>query len=174
VNGALKFYSLNMIASPPRTIKHSGLTRTKTTFGFLLVFVVSASYLFAGDAVVIGYNADGVWTAVTYHCSSSPKGGRDYRDKVQAREAARRDLRRRGGGQMVRSRILDQSDHTGYVAVARGETDTGADLTVVGRGESQQKADEAALTQLSRGKANSKQKIVYRYFSYGTDDHLNR
>ena len=123
----------------------------------------------AGDAVVIGYNADGVWTAVTYYGSSTPKGGNDYKDKTHARDAAVRDLKRRGGGEMVRSNVLDESDQTGYVAVARGQTNSGADLTVVGRGESQADADAHALAQLNRSDAKSKQKIVYRYFSYGAD-----
>ena len=133
----------------------------------LLVWILPPQ-LFAGDAVVVGYNADGLWTAVTYFASSTPKGGRDYKDKAQAREHALRDLKRRGGPGMVRSTVLSDSDATGYVAVARG-TNGDADVNVVGRGKTQPEADSAALSQLKEAGADSKQKIVYRYFSYGAD-----
>jgi len=42
----------------------------------------------AGDAVAIGYNADGIWTDVTYFRSATPKRGKDYRTADQAREFA--------------------------------------------------------------------------------------
>ena len=73
---------------------------------FLFMVVLSTTSAFAGDAVVIGYNADGVWTAVTYYCSSTRKGGNDYKDKLKAREEALRDLKRRAGEQMVGSSVL--------------------------------------------------------------------
>ena len=142
------------------------MNRTPIT---LCGLVLSASCAFAGDAVVSGYNAGGVWTAITYFCSSTPKGGADYKDMNGAREAALRDLKRRAGEQMVRSSVLSESDRTGYVAVARGKKDNDSDVNVVGRGESQHQADQAALAQLNRAGASVKQKIVYRYFSYGGD-----
>jgi hypothetical protein len=43
--------------------------RLTTFFCMLTVAATSAS---AGDAVAIGYNADGVWTAVMYYCSGTP------------------------------------------------------------------------------------------------------
>jgi hypothetical protein len=132
------------------------------------LFLILTRLALAGDAVVIGHNADGVWTAVTYYCSSTPKGGRDYKDQAGAREVALRDLKRRGGEQMIRSSVLSESDSTGYVAVARGSNGSG-DVTVVGRGKSQPEADEKAMAQLARDGATAKQKIVYRYFSYGAD-----
>jgi hypothetical protein len=134
---------------------------------FLLLCLLLPRSLFSGDAVVVGYNADGVWTAVTYYCSSTPKGGKDYKDKIRAHEAALRDLKRRSGLSMVRSEVLSESDLTGYVAVARGKTEAETDVTAVGRGESQAIADRDALTQLNQGGAKGAQKIVYRYFSYG-------
>jgi hypothetical protein len=124
--------------------------------------------LFAGDAVVVGYNADGVWTTWTYYCSSTAKGGRDYKDAAQAREIALRDLRRRNGKQ-ARTEVLAESDSTGYVACARAKTRTGKDVMVVGRGKSQAEADEDALDKLQRGDGTAEQKIVYRYHSYGAD-----
>jgi hypothetical protein len=141
----------------------------KIFLGFLSLLLFFQSPAFAGDAVVIGYNADGIWTAVTYYCSATPKGGRDYKIKLQAREAARRDLRRRAPEQMVRSSVLAESDLTGYVAVARGQTESGIDVTDVGYGHSQKEADDKALAQLNKAGATAKQKIVYRYFSYGAD-----
>jgi hypothetical protein len=110
-----------------------------------------------------------VWTAVTYYCSSTPKGGRDYKNKLQARGEALGDLKRRASAQMVRSSVLAESDLTSYVAVARGKTEGGIDVTVAGYGQSQKEADEKALAQLNRAGATAKQKIVYRYFSYGAD-----
>ena len=128
---------------------------------------------FAGDAVVIGYDKDGIWTAVTYYFSSTPKGGLDYKDKLQAREEALRDLRRRGSEQTVRSSVLAESDLTRYVTVARGKTEHDVDVTVVGDGKSESEADEKAWAQLKHDGATAQQKIVYRYFSYGADSQPN-
>jgi hypothetical protein len=144
------------------------------SIALLTLFAVFASPAFAGDAVVIGYNADGIWTAVTYYCSSTPKGGSDYKEKLQAREEALRDLKRRGGGQMVKSNVLAESDLTGYAAVARGKTERNVDVTMVGYGQSQSEADEKALAQLKRGGATANQQIIYRYFTYGADSGTSR
>ncbi len=133
------------------------------------ILCLSCASAQAGDAVVIGYNADGVWTAVTYYCSSSPKGGRDYKNAAQAREEAMRDLRKRAGNELVRSSVVAESDSTGYFAVARGKTALGKDETVVGFGKSQSDADKKALADLNRAGATTKQKIFYRYFSHGDD-----
>lgn len=141
----------------------------KRISALLFLLGVLPARLFAGDAVVIGYNADGVWTSVTYYCSSTPEGGSDYKNRTEAREEAVRDLKRRGGGQMARIEVLAMSDLTGYVAVARGQSDHGRDVTVVGRGKSQAEADEKALSKLKRGSATVSQKIVYRYFSFGSN-----
>jgi hypothetical protein len=58
---------------------------------------------------------------------------------------------------------------TGFVAVARGENKSGNDVTTVGHGKTQVKAETKALSELNRNNATTKQKIVYRYFSYGSD-----
>jgi hypothetical protein len=123
----------------------------------------------AGDAVAIGYNKDGVWTSVTYYSSGAPKGGRDYKTEAEAREEALRDLRRRGDHQNAREEILSSSDSTGFVAVARGANAPGKDVNVVGRGKSQAEADENAMAELKKAGAEKNQKIVYRYFSHGSD-----
>jgi len=130
---------------------------------------MGALSLHAGDAVAVGYNSEGVWTMVTYYGSSTPKGGKDYKDSTQAREAALRDLRRRGGHEMAKASVIAESDLTGFVAVARGETQSGKDITVVGRGKSQEEAEKKALAGLNAEGATAKQKIVYRYFSHGAD-----
>src|SRR5438270_6902520 len=136
----------------------------------LLLLVVSVASTFAGDAVVIGYNAAGMWTAVTYSRSSTPNGGGHYKDQAQAREQAFVDLKRRGAGMgMVTGKVLAKSDLTGFAAVARGKTGDNSDVTVVGYGSSQQEADSKAVAQLNSADAHSHQKIVYRYFSYGAD-----
>jgi hypothetical protein len=128
-----------------------------------------ASRLVAGDAVAVGYNSEGVWTAVTYYSSSTPKGGKDYKTEKEAQELALRDLRKRSEHKIATTSILSSSDSTGFVAVARGQTKSGKDLNVVGRGETQNQADKEALAQLSAADAGAKQKIVYRYFSHGAD-----
>jgi hypothetical protein len=124
--------------------------------------------LVAGDAVAIGYNADGVWTSVTYYSSGKPKGGSDYKTESEARDEALRDLRKRGGENLARAEILSSSDVTGYVAVARGADKSGKDQNVVGRGKSQREADENAMAELKKAGATKGQKIVYRYFSNGS------
>src|SRR5947208_1112370 len=72
----------------------------------------------AGDAVAIGYNDKGIWTAVMYYLSGTPKGGADYRDAAGAREAALKDLKRRAGEQQATAKIIASSDRTGHFAVA--------------------------------------------------------
>jgi hypothetical protein len=124
----------------------------------------------AGDAVVIGYNYEGVWTAVTYNRSSTPKGGPHYHDAVQACTFALRDLRVRASDDLVRTEIVGKSDRTGYVAVARGKAIAkNKDVTAVGRGTSQAEADKKALALLNANGVTENEQIVYRYFSYGTD-----
>jgi hypothetical protein len=123
--------------------------------------------LIAGDAVAIGYNSEGVWTGVTYFCSSKPKGGKDYKTENGAREEAMRDLRKRSNYAASTVKILSSSDSTGFVAVARGKDKSGKDVNVVGRGKSQAEADKKAFDLLSEAGASTEQKIVYRYFSYG-------
>ena len=123
----------------------------------------------AGDAVAIGLNPAGVWTAVTYYCSPTPKGGEDYKDESQAREAAARDLRRRDGENPARTEILSSSDTTGFVAIVRGKTVSGRGLIVVGRGKSEAEAETKARAGLNRQGATAKQRVLYRYFSHGAE-----
>ena len=139
----------------------------------ILCFVV-AHPTFAGDAVAIGYNEDGVWTAVTYNRSSTPKGGPHYHDALKACEFALRDLRARASEDLVKAEIVGRSDRTGYVAVARGTAisrDTA--VTAVGRGKSQAEADSNALKVLNERDATTEEIIVYRYFSYGDDSNIH-
>ena len=150
------------------------MSLVKYCISVLFLLLLCGTFVFAGDAVVVGYTADGTWTSVTYYRSSAPKGGRDYKPKAQARIAALRDLKRRGGAYTVRTRVLAESDRTGYAAVARGVTGDGKDINAVGYAESQRQADETALAQLNRSGANLKQHIVYRYFSYGDDTAAGR
>ena len=129
--------------------------------------VAPCSWLWAGDAVAIGYNADGVWTAVTYDRSATPKRGKDYRTSAQARDFAIRDVRKRSESNVATTHILSSSDSTGFVAVARGQDKSGRDFHGVGRGKSQAEADKKAFDLLNEADAGAEQKIVYRYFSYG-------
>lgn len=144
------------------------MTSDKQTSALVIALCI-AGHAFAGDAVAIGYNQDGIWTSVTYYSSSTPKGGKDYKTDQEAREAALRDLRRRGDHQNARGEILSSSDSTGFVAVARGANEAGKDVNVVGRGQTQHEADEKAMTELKQRDATKNQKIVYRYFSNGSD-----
>lgn len=106
---------------------------------------------------------------VTYYASGTAKGGRDYKDAAEARKTALRDLRRHDRDNIAKTDVLSDSDATGYVAVARGKTESGKDVTVVGRGKSQAEADKNGLADLNKAGATADQKIVYRYFSYGAD-----
>jgi hypothetical protein len=131
---------------------------------------VVTSRTFAGDAVAIGYNYDGAWSSVTYNRSSTPKGGPHYHDSAQARVFAVRDLWSRATDNLARTEIVGQSDQTGYVAVAQGKAITrNKDVTAVGRGRSQNEADNNALKLLAARDATAEAAIVYRYFSYGSD-----
>jgi len=124
----------------------------------------------AGDAIAIGYKYDGVWTAVTYNRSSTPKGGPHYHDAVQACTFAMRDLHVRASDYLVRAEIIGKSDRTGYVAVAQGKAIAkNTDVTAVGRGTSQAEADKKALALLNANGVTENEQIVYRYFSYGAD-----
>jgi hypothetical protein len=134
------------------------------------LFCLVAHQISAGDAIAIGYNNDGVWTAVTYNRSSTPKGGPHYREAIQACTFALRDLRVRASDDLVRTKIIGQSDRTGYVAIARGRTvNTNLDVTAIGRGKSQTEADQNAFEKLKAADAATNEEIFYRYFSYGAD-----
>jgi hypothetical protein len=140
------------------------------TFIFGSLFCFFARQASAGDAVAIGYKYDGVWTAVTYNRSSTPKGGPHYHDAVQACTFAVRDLHVRANDYLVRAEIIGKSDRTGYVAVARGKAIAkNKDVTAVGRGTSQAEADQKALALLNANGVTENEQIVYRYFSYGAD-----
>jgi hypothetical protein len=130
--------------------------------------LASATLVRAGDAVAIGYNADGVWTAVTYYASGTAKGGADYKDEPGAREAAIRDLKARAGEDLVTTKILASSDRTGHFAYARGKTKAGADAHAVGYGANKEEAEQNAFAELRGSRANGKQKVIYRYFSHGS------
>ena len=135
-----------------------------------LLFCLLAATASAGDAVAIGYNYEGVWTAVTYNRSSTPKGGPNYHNSKKACEFAVRDLWARATEYLVRTEIVGQSDRTGYVAIAQGKAiERNKDVTAVGRGKSQNEADANALKLLSAREATTEPAIVYRYFSYGDD-----
>ena len=131
--------------------------------------VASATLMRAGDAVAIGYNADGVWTAVTYYSSGTPKGGADYKDEVGARDAAIRDLKSRAGEGIVTTKVLAASDRTGHVAYARGKTKSGEDAHAVGYGATKAEAQQKAFAELSGSGAERKQKVIYSYFSHGAE-----
>ncbi len=128
----------------------------------------------AGDAVAMAYNSDGVWTAVTYIRSTTPKGGAHYHESTEAASSARQDLHRRAGTDVFRTKVIGQSDRTCYVTVARGKSSKpNTCVTVIGRGDTQSQADQDALQQLSHAAAAADEKIVYQYFSYGTDSDVS-
>jgi hypothetical protein len=143
--------------------------RLRITLFCSFLLLAPCSWLQAGDAVAVGYNAEGVWTGVTYYASSTPKGTKDYKNENSAREEALRDLRKRSAYAATTVNILSSSDLTGFAAVARGKDKSGKDVNVVGRGESQAEADKNALAKLNEAGAGAKEKIVYRYFSHGSD-----
>jgi len=126
----------------------------------------------AGDAVAVGYNDKGTWTAVMYYCSGTAKGGTDYKDAAGARDAALKDLKKRAGEQQATSKIISSSDKTGYFAVASArasKADNAQDVFAVGYGKSKDAAEKDAFDQLARQKATEKKKVHYQYFSHGED-----
>lgn len=136
----------------------------------LLFLCLLAATAFAGDAVAIGYNYEGAWTAVTYNRSSTPKGSPNYHDSAKACQFAIRDLWARASEYLARTEIVGQSDRTGYVAVAQGKAiERNKDVTAVGRGRTQAEADANALKLLNGREATTEPSIVYRYFSYGSE-----
>lgn len=142
----------------------------KSVLAFLLCVVTLApGYARAGDAVAIGYNADGVWTAVMYYSSGTAKGGSDYKDEAGAREAAVRDLKQRAGEGIVRTSILASSDRTAHVAYARGKTIAGEDKHAVAYGATDDEAKAQAFADLKRNGATKKLEVIYRYFTHGSD-----
>ena len=145
------------------------MTRSAAILLLNSLLLAPCSSLVAGDAVAIGYNADGVWTSVTYYSSGKPKGASDYKTESEARDEALRDLRKRGGDGLARAEILSSSDDTGYVAVARGADKSRKDQNVVGRGKTQREAEQNAMAELNKAGATKGQKIVYHYFSHGAD-----
>jgi hypothetical protein len=152
---------------PSPRLRRGGPVTSLSRLLFTSLLLAPSSLLFGGDAVAVGYNAEGVWTAVTYYSSSTPKGGKDYKTEKEAQESALRDVRKRSEHKTATTSILGSSDSTGFVAVARGQDKSGKDVNVVGRGETQNEADKEAFAQLSAAAAGAKQKIVYRYFSHG-------
>jgi hypothetical protein len=147
------------------------MSAPKTSLIVVCSLCFASLFARAGDAVAIGYNSENVWMMVTYYSSSTPKGGRDYKNEAGAREAATLDVRRRAGEGLAKVDVIAASDLTGFVAVARGENKSGNDVTTVGRGQAQTDAEKKALSDLNRDGATTKQKIVYHYFSYGADSH---
>lgn len=147
------------------------MSRFTRHFLFALLFCLLAPQAVAGDAIAMAYDADGVWTMVTYFRSSTPKNGHHYWTAAQAGAFARRDLHNRAGEDAFRTKIIGQSDTTGYVAVARGSVESAnKGVTTIGRGKSQKEADANALKKLHATKALTEEKIFYRYFSYGSDE----
>ena len=133
-------------------------------------FLLTSLTARAGDAVAVGYNDKGIWTAVMYYASETPKGGSDYKDAAGARDAALKDLKKRAGEQQASSKIIASSDKTGHFAVisARAAKD-GKDIFAVGYGPTKEAAEKDALAPLARQKATEKKKVHYHYFSHGED-----
>src|ERR1700736_2040232 len=112
------------------------MTKSMKCSALCLFFCVCARAI-AGDAVAVGYNSEGIWTAVTYYRSSTPKGAWDFKSEEEARESALADVRKRSEYPVATAKVLDSSETTGFVTVARGQNGSGKDETVVGRGKLQ-------------------------------------
>lgn len=123
----------------------------------------------AGDAVAIGYNSAGVWTAVTYYCSGTVAGGKDYQNEAGARAAALRDLKKRAGQDLARESILSSSDKTAFFAYGRGKTEQGKSVHAVSSGTSTEAAEKEVLRSLASKGARHEVKVVYRYHSFGAN-----
>src|SRR4051812_50131396 len=84
--------------------------KISTTFAILVLTSLIAQ---AGDAVAIGYNDKGVWTAVMYYCSGTRKDGSDYKDAKGAGEAAPNGLKKSGGEAQATPHTIACSAKTG-------------------------------------------------------------
>src|SRR5438270_9234735 len=120
------------------TFKSLGTRFVNVNVAVLLLGSVNAH---GGDAVAVGFNSDGIWTDVTYYCSSTPKGGKDYKTEKEAQELALRDVRKRSEHETATATILASSDAAGFAAVARGKAKSGKDVNVVGYGTSRREAE---------------------------------
>lgn len=145
------------------------MTTLRLLFAITLLLCLTCRIATAGDAVVIGYNVDGVWTSVMYYSSSTGKGGADYKDEAGAREAATRDLKKRAGEGVVRTEVLASSDRTAHVVYARGKTKDGKDMHAVGYGATEAEAQKKAFDDLDHRGASNKKQAIYRYFTHGAD-----
>lgn len=130
--------------------------------------VLSCRVVIAGDAVVVGYNAEGVWTSATYYSSSTGPGGSDYKNEAAARDAATRDLKSRAGEGVVRTEVIGSSDLTAHVAYARGKKRR-QDFHAVGYGDSDAEAQQKAFADLTRRGATSAQTVIYHYQTHGAE-----
>ena len=151
---------------------HANFMTLKAISATAVVLVLTSLMARAGDAVAIGYNDKGIWTAVMYYCSGTPKGGSDYKDAAGAQEAALKDLKKRAGEQQAASKIIASSDKTGHFSVASARASTARDakdIFVVGYGPSKEAAEKDAFAQLARQNATGKKKVHYQYFSHGAD-----
>lgn len=142
------------------------MLRLGVCFGLLWSLSAGA---FAGDAVAIGYNADGIWTAVVYYSSSTAKGGADYKDEAGARAAAVRDLKQRAGEGVVRTSILASSDRTAQVVYARGKTASGQDQHAVSYATTEGEAKTKAFADLKQHGATKELKVIYHYSTHGAE-----
>ena len=144
------------------------LSLGKITSCAAILLLWSCGVLRAGDAVAIGYNNEGVWTAVTYYSSSTGQGGADYKNEAEARAEAERHLKKRAPEGITRVEILSSSDRTGHFTYARGKTKEGKpDIHVVGFGATKEEAERKARAQLDRQGAKIEQAVIYQYFSQG-------
>lgn len=133
----------------------------------VLLFLVIGPAAHAGDAVAIGYNAEGVWTSVMYYSSGTPKGGTDYKDEAEARAAAVRDLKQRAGEGVAKTSIIASSDKTAQVVYARGKSPTGKDFHAVAYAATEEEAKAKAFADLKRQGAAKELKVFYHYFTHG-------
>jgi hypothetical protein len=129
----------------------------------LLVLGISvhSQWAIGGCAVGVDYPTG----RVSYYRSSTRKGLWDYKSAADA--CAYVLLKMKGLGAKD-PQIIYSSDLTGYFTVAEAANESGVGHVSIGYGPAQVAADANAYELLNTGGYTAKQRIIYRFFSNGS------
>ena len=101
----------------------------------------------AGEAVYADYSEKGQ-IMVGAHNSTTPKGGSDYKNSINACDAALRFAKAHG---VKHPTIIHHSDLTGYFCIVGGRTKLDMLVVNVGYGKTRATAERDAFARLTQG-----------------------
>jgi len=135
----------------------------------ILIFAlgVTASWAHGGDAVAFDYSTG--FGGIYY--SSTPAGGADYNEALDARGPALTMAKRNGAKAPI---VIHQSNDTGYFCLAVGFNAAGRFVACVGEGGSAVEAKSDAFRGLRAYGATSKPDVIHEYFSFGRESKLSK